>query len=124
MAAAVTGPSRSTRGVAPVRSTMVDAAPCADGPPSRYTPTRSPSCSRASAAVTAAGLPDMLALDTAIGPTSRSSSIATGCSGIRSMTVPWASPRSHCSDGACRTTRLSAPGQNARISSRAAGGTE
>ena len=72
----------------------------------------------------AAGLPEMLALDTAIGPTSRSSSMATGCSGMRSMTVPWASPRSHCSDGAWRTTRLSAPGQNARISSRALCGTE
>ena len=33
MAAAVTGPSRSTRGWLPVRSTIVDAACCADGPP-------------------------------------------------------------------------------------------
>jgi hypothetical protein len=40
------------------------------------------------------------------------------------MTVPYASPRSHCSDGACRTTRLSAPGQNAWMSSLAASGTE
>jgi hypothetical protein len=65
----------------------------------------------------------MFALDTAIGPTSRRISIATGCSGIRSITVPAASPRSHCSDGACCTTRLNAPGQNARISSRAEFGT-
>ena len=78
---------------------------------------------RASSTVIAAGWPEMLALDTAIGPTSRSTSIATGCNGIRSITVPAASPRSHCSDGACRTTRLSAPGQKARISSRAELGT-
>ena len=38
--------------------------------------------------MTAAGRPEMFALDTAIGPTSRSSSMATGCSGIRSITVP------------------------------------
>ena len=78
----------------------------------------------ASAAVTAAGKPDTLALETAIGPTSRSSSMATGCRGIRSITVPFASPRSHCRDGAWRTTRLSAPGQKARISSLALLGTE
>ena len=42
---------------------------------------------------------------------------------MRNITVPFASPRSHCSDGAWRTTRLSAPGQNARINSRAACGT-
>ena len=53
------------------------------------------------AAVTAAAWPEMFALDTAIGPTSRRSSIATGCSGMRSITVPAASPRSHCRDGAC-----------------------
>jgi len=85
--------------------------------------TRSLNWWRASSIVTAAGRPEMLALDTAIGPTSRSRSMATGWSGIRSITVPCASPRSHCSDGACRTTRLSAPGQNARMSSVAACGT-
>ena len=54
-ASTVTGPCRSTRGCAPVRSTMVEAACCSDGPPSRYTSTRSPSWSRASSAVTAGG---------------------------------------------------------------------
>ncbi len=43
MASTVTGPCRSTRGWAPVRSTIVDAACCSEGPPSRYTSTRSPS---------------------------------------------------------------------------------
>ena len=66
----------------------------ATGPPSRYTETSSPSWRCASAAVVAGGLPLRLALDTAIGPTSRSRSSATGCSGIRTITVPLASPRS------------------------------
>ena len=65
----------------------------------------------------------MFALDTAIGPTSRSSSSATGCSGIRTMTVPRVSPRSQLSDGACGITSDSPPGQNASISSRATAGT-
>ena len=34
-AAAATGPCRSSRGAAPERSTMVDAEPCGDWPPSR-----------------------------------------------------------------------------------------
>ena len=61
----------------------------------------------------------MFALDVASGPTSRSSSIATGCSGIRTMTVPLVLPRSQASEGAWCTTRLKPPGQNARTSSRA-----
>ena len=73
---------------------------------------------RASAAVCAGGWPDRFALETAIGPVFSSSSIATGCSGIRSATVPRASPRSQVSDGACRTTRVSPPGQNASTRSR------
>ncbi len=71
----------------------------------------------------AGGSPDTLALDTAIGPTSRSSSSATGCSGIRSITVPLVEPRSQASDGACGSTRDSPPGQNASIRSRATRGT-
>src|SRR5882757_5901137 len=74
--------------------------------------------------VDAGGDPERFALDTAIGPTSRSSSNATGCSGIRSITVPRVSPSSQASDGACGSTRDSPPGQNASISSRAVLGTE
>ena len=80
----------------------------------------SPSCSVASATVVAGGRPEMFALDTAIGPISRSSSSATGCSGIRSITVPRVSPRSQFSEGACGSTSDSPPGQNASTSSRAA----
>ena len=65
----------------------------------------------------------MFALDTAIGPISRSSSRATGCSGIRSITVPRVIPRSQFSEGACGSTSDSPPGQNASSSSRAAAGT-
>ena len=64
----------------------------------------------------------MLALDTAIGPTVRSSSNATGCSGMRTMTVLRVSPRFQVSDGACCTMIDSPPGQNASIRSRAYGG--
>ena len=58
-----------------------------------------------------------------MGPHSRSSSRATGCSGIRSTTVPRVRPRSHASDGACGSTIDSPPGQNASTRSRAALGT-
>ena len=75
------------------------------------------------AALLAGGCPDTLALETAIGPTSRSSSSATGCNGIRSITVPLVWPRSHASDGACGNTSDSPPGQNASMRSRAARGT-
>ena len=94
-----------------------------DGPPSRYAATFSPSWACASAAEAAGGEPEMFALDTAIGPTSRSSSSATGCSGIRSITVPFEEPRSHFSDGACRSTSERPPGQNASMRSRACFGT-
>ena len=67
----------------------------------------------------AARRPARLALVTAIGPVLRSSSIATGCSGMRTATVPPASPRSHARR-LVRTTRVSAPGQNASTRSRAA----
>ena len=45
--------------------------------------------------------------------------MATGCSGIRTATVPRVSPRSHWSDGWCLATRVSAPGQKASTSSQA-----
>ena len=99
----------------------MDATPIGTGPPSRYTGTSSPSWSTASAAVVAGGRPDLFALDTAIGPTERSSSSATGCSGIRTITVPRVSPRSQANDGACSITRDSPPGQNASTSRRATG---
>src|SRR4051794_33091203 len=54
-----------------------------------------------------------------MGPTSVSSSMATGCSGIRMATVPRVSPRSHCRDGWCLATTVSAPGQKASTSSQA-----
>ena len=73
--------------------------------------------------VAAGGEPVRLALETAIGPTSRSSSSATGCSGIRSITVPRVSPSSQASVGACGSTMDNPPGQNASIRSRAAFGT-
>ena len=44
--------------------------------------------------------------------------MATGCSGIRTATVPPVSPRSHTSEGACRQTTVSGPGQNASTRSR------
>ena len=71
----------------------------------------------------AGGRPETFALDTAIGPISRRSSSATGCKGIRSMTVPRVTPRSQVSEGACGSTSESPPGQNASTSSRAAAGT-
>ena len=54
-----------------------------------------------------------------MGPTSVSSSMATGCSGMRTATVPRVSPRSHWRDGWCLATRVSAPGQKASTSSQA-----
>ena len=72
----------------------------------------------------AAGRPDRFALETAIGPVRLSSSRATGCSGIRSATVPLVSPRSQVSDGCARQTMVRAPGQKASVSSRTAKGTE
>jgi hypothetical protein len=65
----------------------------------------------------------MFALDTAIGPVRRSSSMATGCSGIRSATVPTASPRSQDRVEGWRTMSVRPPGQNARTSSRTVGTT-
>ena len=50
-----TAPARSSRGMFPVRSTIVDGTSLRHGPPSRYTETVSPSCSSAAAAVVAAG---------------------------------------------------------------------
>src|SRR3984885_1269653 len=61
-------PARSTLGIVLVRSRMVDGMLSTHGPPSRYTDTASPSCSWASSALTAAGWPWRLALDTAHGP--------------------------------------------------------
>ena len=66
----------------------------------------------------------MFALETAIGPVSRRISSATGCSGIRTATVPSSLPRSHWRLVACSTTTVSAPGQNASTRSRAADGSE
>ncbi len=66
--------------------------------------------------VVAAGLPVRLALLTAIGPVSLSRSSATGCSGIRTATVPFASPRSQLRVRVARQTRVSPPGQNSSIS--------
>lgn len=74
--------------------------------------------------MTAAGWPTLLADATAIGPVSRSTSRATGCSGIRTATVPLESPRSQDRLGECSTTMVSAPGQNASTSSRAERGSE
>ncbi len=42
---------------------------------------------------------------------------------MRTATVPWESPRSQASVGACSTTRVSPPGQNARTSVRMKSGT-
>ncbi|CAM5400441.1 hypothetical protein SVIOM342S_05097 [Streptomyces violaceorubidus] len=80
----------------------------------------SPSICWAASQSSGAGWPVRLAgEDTAIGPTSVSSSMATGCSGIRTATVPRVSPRSHCSDGWCLATSVRAPGQKASTSSQA-----
>jgi hypothetical protein len=72
--------------------------------------------------VVAAGVPGVFAAVTAIGPVARNTSSATGCSGMRTATVPSVSPRSHCNVGDCSTMIVSAPGQNASTRSRAAGG--
>ena len=85
-------------------------------------PRASPSCSIASCAVVAAGRPERLALETASGPVRRSRSRATSSSGSRTATVPSASPRSQARDGACSSTRVSPPGQNACASWCATGG--
>ncbi len=70
----------------------------------------------------AAGRPCLFAEETAIGPVSLSTSSATGCIGIRTATVPVLSPRSQFRLGACATTMVRAPGQNASIRSRASCG--
>src|SRR6266568_2195247 len=110
-------PDRSTFGMTPVRSRMVDGMLSVHGPPSRYTETASPSCFSASSALVAGDWPCRLALDTASGPVCLSTSRVTACSGIRRATVPLVSPRSHSSVGLARNTRVSAPGQNSSIRS-------
>ena len=102
---------------------MVEATPVADGPPSRYTETLSPSMSWASEAVIAAVMPVRLALDTASGPVSSRSSSARLFAGIRTATVPWVSPRSHDSDGCDGRTIVRPPGQNASTSRSTGSGT-
>ena len=59
----------------------------------------------------------------ASGPVRESSSSASGCTGIRSDTVPRLFPRSQRSVGCAAQTRVSSPGQNASASARVAGGT-
>jgi hypothetical protein len=71
----------------------------------------------------AAQLPEVLAPDTAIGPTSPNNSNANRCSGIRTTTVPRVSPSSQASDGAWVNTSDRPPGQNASTSSRTTLGT-
>src|SRR5690606_31366422 len=83
------------------------------------TETASPSISWAASQFSGAGWPVRFADDTAMGPTSVSSSMATGCSGMRTATVPRVSPRSHWRDGWCLATRVSAPGQKASTRSQA-----
>src|SRR5262249_30615287 len=119
-----TAPARSSRGASPVRSTMDAATASPAGPPSRYTATLSPSCDCAALTVLAGAWPLMFALDCAIGPISLSSSSTTGCSGMRIITVPRVSPRSHARDGACGSTMDRPPGQNASIRARACWGTD
>lgn len=85
--------------------------------------TESPNCSRALSIVVAGELPEVLAPDTAIGPTSPNNSNANGCSGIRTTTVPRVSPSSQASDGAWVNTSDRPPGQNASTSSRTTLGT-
>ncbi len=87
------------------------------GPASRYTETESPSWAMASSHEVAGGRPDTLALLTASGPVLLSSSSATGCSGIRTATVPLVSPRSQTRVGLDRQMMVSAPGQNSSIRS-------
>src|SRR5215831_14625386 len=79
----------------------------------------SPSCFSASAAVVAGGEPETLALLTASGPVSLSRSSATGCSGMRTATVPFVSPRSQARLRLDRNTSVSPPGQNSSIRSLA-----
>jgi hypothetical protein len=107
-----------------VTSTIVEATGSPHSPASRYTSISQPSCARACSAVVAGGSPEMFALDTAMGPVALSTSSATGCSGIRTATVPLVSPRSQASDGACSTTSVSPPGQNASTSCRTVGRTD
>jgi hypothetical protein len=64
-----------------------------------------------------------LALETASGPVSDSSSSAMVCDGILTATVPLVSPRSHCSDGCAVRMIVSPPGQNAATSWRTSSGT-
>ena len=116
---------RSTRGTSPVRSTIVLGTGSGHGPGLQVGAHR--------VAELVAGLlggdrrpagRSCWPRTTAIGPVSRSTSSATGCSGIRTATVPLVSPRSHCRLGECSTTMVSAPGQNASTRSRAAWGSE
>src|SRR5699024_8832129 len=120
---AATAPSRSNTGSSPVRSTIVDGTAAPLLPPSRYTETDSPNCCCAWSISAAGGLPEIFALETAIGPTSRNNSIATGCNGIRTITVPRVMPRSQVKLGACSRTSDRSPGQQASINFRARCGT-
>src|SRR6202035_2970531 len=85
-AAALIGPSRSTRGVVVVQSMIVEASP-AERPPSTTVSISAPSAAATPAAVSAAGSPWRLALVVASGPVRRSSSSAIGWFGIRTMSV-------------------------------------
>ncbi|CAI7667856.1 unnamed protein product, partial [Penicillium discolor] len=119
----VTTPSRRTRTTpgsasearrtSEVASMIVEATPFLLMPSSRYTATLSPSIFSASSAEIAAALPVRLALDTASGPVSASSSRTTRPSGMRTATVPLVSPRSHTSEGCAGRTIVRPPGQKA-----------
>ncbi len=119
-ASTVTAPARRIRGTSAVISTIVEATPIRDGPPSRYTSTLSPSWSRASVTVERRRLPgDVGARHRHRPGQRRAARWRPGAAASGSPTVPRASPRSHDSDGACCTTIVSPPGQNASISRRA-----
>ena len=110
-------PRAGSRGRVPVQSTIVEALLPAlrarrRGPPR---PTRRASCSAESASV-AAGSPVTFAEETAVGPVRPRRSRATSSSGIRTATVPRVSPRSQRSEGCCRHTIVSGPGQYWSIS--------
>ena len=108
-------PHQPRRG--PVKSTIVDGTGSAHGAAVEVDRDRSRRAGpRASAAVVAGGWPLTLALDTASGPVARSSSRATGCSGIRTATVPRSRRGPRPATAVCRSTRVSPPGQNASTS--------
>src|SRR5699024_6656605 len=81
-------PARRIRGWSPVASTMVDALPPAEGPPSTTTLTTGPSIASAVSASCAAGWRVRLAELTARGPVRSSTASASSWSGIRTATVP------------------------------------